>query len=573
MSYEQLAASVDALAATNAELVQSIYDGTQLTSGVFADVATGLANTTDGQYFSVVSAEDAEYLILYLNNAGVAVEKKVYPSATVVEDILSFIKESDQASVVSITDDLGFAWGAIKEEGFDLPGMEISPITEKVTRMSDPSGFIVWEDGPDSSSFGPAKFKYTADDGVWVLDELGFAWKDLLSKDSSGLTPTQYPSVIPYIANTICGVDGVDLKLYPYSMFAKRNDVEPIRVTIAAETNPVIVSSTEEVVFSPKELAGNSKIYARSLRAPADNHTFLNVTVKSAPNPPTVTPPVPKILLVGDSIGNHQGPLLINQFLTQWGYAPQFVGTYPSSIAESAPFNRLGAVCESRPSWSGAHFTYADPLKLPIVPGQEAAYLAMTKPNMTNHNPFIRAAVTDDPANFVKNGYIFDAAFYQSRFSLETPTIVINALNTNDFRDQTPETIYQAIYDADILMHTQFRAAWPDAKIIRCMPGAARASGVGARDRDGMWASFYVPAIRAMMDAKAFLNDPKITIASSWAFYSQEAGFVVETATTDSTTGAITGPLEDYLHPQGSTRRQYYQYLSGHVACAIVDLI
>src|SRR5690606_16996365 len=103
---------------------------------------------------------------------------------------------------------------------------------------------------------------------------------------------------------------------------------------------------------------------------------------------------------------------------------------------------------------------------------------------------------------------------YQSRFSLETPTIIINALNTNDFRDQTPETIYQTIYESDVLLHTRFAEAWPDAKIIRCMPGTARNSGSGTADRDAMWSSFYIPAIRAMMDARAFLNNPNITIAS-----------------------------------------------------------
>lgn len=54
---------------------------------VYATTAAGLAATTNGQYFSVPSADSAEYLILYLNNAGVAVEQKRYPSKEAIDAI------------------------------------------------------------------------------------------------------------------------------------------------------------------------------------------------------------------------------------------------------------------------------------------------------------------------------------------------------------------------------------------------------------------------------------------------------------------------------------------------------
>ena len=52
---------------------------------VYATKAAGLAATTSGKYFSVPSADSAEYLILYLNNAGTAVEQKRYPSASATQ--------------------------------------------------------------------------------------------------------------------------------------------------------------------------------------------------------------------------------------------------------------------------------------------------------------------------------------------------------------------------------------------------------------------------------------------------------------------------------------------------------
>lgn len=54
---------------------------------IYATTAAGIAATSNGQYFSVPSATATEYLILYLNNAGTAVEQKRYPSADVVKNL------------------------------------------------------------------------------------------------------------------------------------------------------------------------------------------------------------------------------------------------------------------------------------------------------------------------------------------------------------------------------------------------------------------------------------------------------------------------------------------------------
>lgn len=53
---------------------------------VYANVSAGLAGTTSGQYFSVLSGSVAEYVNLYLNSAGVAVLQKTYPSSQALDD-------------------------------------------------------------------------------------------------------------------------------------------------------------------------------------------------------------------------------------------------------------------------------------------------------------------------------------------------------------------------------------------------------------------------------------------------------------------------------------------------------
>ncbi|WP_413052051.1 hypothetical protein [Pseudomonas bubulae] len=65
-------------AAGRAELARDIA---QLSAGIFLNTTAGLAATASGRYFSVPSDISSEYLILYLNSSGVAVEKKRYPSA------------------------------------------------------------------------------------------------------------------------------------------------------------------------------------------------------------------------------------------------------------------------------------------------------------------------------------------------------------------------------------------------------------------------------------------------------------------------------------------------------------
>ena len=55
------------------------------TVNIYDDTAAGIAATVDGEYFSVPSAEDDEYLILYKNVATVATEQKRYPAKAAID--------------------------------------------------------------------------------------------------------------------------------------------------------------------------------------------------------------------------------------------------------------------------------------------------------------------------------------------------------------------------------------------------------------------------------------------------------------------------------------------------------
>lgn len=61
----------------------------QLSAGIYASTAAGLAATVSGKYFSVPTVDANDYLILYQNNAGTALEVKRYPSAAAVSGVTS----------------------------------------------------------------------------------------------------------------------------------------------------------------------------------------------------------------------------------------------------------------------------------------------------------------------------------------------------------------------------------------------------------------------------------------------------------------------------------------------------
>lgn len=63
---------------------EAARDAAIASADIYATTAAGIAATTTGKYFSVPSVDSNEYLILYLNSAGTAVEKKRYPSVAAV---------------------------------------------------------------------------------------------------------------------------------------------------------------------------------------------------------------------------------------------------------------------------------------------------------------------------------------------------------------------------------------------------------------------------------------------------------------------------------------------------------
>jgi hypothetical protein len=89
---------------------------------IYLTTAAGLAGTASGGYFSVLSAASDEYVILYLNNAGAAVEVKRYPAqafVSAVSQLLNNIAPSTQYQSLDLD------WPYVIEDaaGFPLLGV------------------------------------------------------------------------------------------------------------------------------------------------------------------------------------------------------------------------------------------------------------------------------------------------------------------------------------------------------------------------------------------------------------------------------------------------------------------
>ncbi|CAI8992878.1 SGNH/GDSL hydrolase family protein [Pseudomonas sp. IT-P218] len=548
-SRAELAANI---AAATANQKLSIPDGLAATSG------SGSTN----RFFSVPGTGNT-FSTQYRNDAGVAVEIGRVSSAEAVESVIKLINPVDGSVLYYFLDELGFAWGSVGSTGFDLPGMAAKQTVQEGTSMLDPDDFLIFDDGPDGSTYGAVSSRRTPGEEMVVTDELGFVWSDM--KNPAGTKVAPIPSTIPLIASPICGVQGENTSIYVRNILAKRSDTNLVRGTFASRSTPEIITSTDELRFKTEDIGAHAYLYLRSELTSA-SRTRLTLNCLTAPNPGIGSG---AILTLGDSIQNRQGGTQQKQFLEAWGYAPTFIGTIKGSSAIDDPDNATGELGEAREGWETGDFTYSVTDRVSMVaPGGEADYLNSPKLTKWQVNPFLRASTGGDDPSIVRNGRVFDPAFYQARFGLATPKIVNIALGTNNVRDRSTAEIYANAYSDLLLIVSQCKAAWPSAKIVMSCPSTPRDTA-----RDVLWETKYVPLLQAMLQVRNDVASTNVLVFPVWAHVTQEAGYTITSPVTDPLTGAVTGSLGDAIHPRESTRQQMQKAYAKFFACALANLI
>lgn len=538
---------------TNAKVLADL--STQMSGAIiYTTTALGVAGTPSQGYFSVLSSLSDEYVILYRNNAGVAVEVKRYPNDLALKNMQSLVRRSDQpADYFNITDEEGGARLSasserIKTEFFELRAGEAFGI------IDEEGGSPIYADS-ERALLGPLEVRYTDYPGVLVVNE----HMEVIPPPGYDATADVDPlgSTLLFSPN-IAVAEGSPSKIYPVSILSDR--LLENRVVSSIFSLSTIASEEGKSLTISDQYGPDAALTMRKVGS--DSRATLQLKVKVAPK--QVVPKPLKILFIADSIGNNQGAYFLKEYLESQGYAPTFIGTVKGS-ALNARYDTGGPLGEARSGWQMGDYVFSKADRaLVVAPGAELTYLAMQKSDQFTFNPFLRLAAEGDAPEVIRNGYVFDPAYYQTRFGLEAPDVVINALGTNDATSLPAEGFYQTCYDNDVLFNRQVSAAWPNAKIVRTVP----ATGLDPA-RNIVWTRMYTTLIRAFKDA-ALLNT-QVQVAPVWAMMNPNIGFPLP-ETQAAADGFVRGTWSDAVHPSAVSRREYYKAMAPFVAVAALNL-
>jgi lysophospholipase L1-like esterase len=367
-------------------------------------------------------------------------------------------------------------------------------------------------------------------------------------------TPAQMADPLLLIPSSYHLVQGRPLTLYKHGLSEtrERNPYEIEFVGANAGGDQAFIEYVQrQINLDGARLSGNGAVYGR---IGDDEDTIFKrpLTFYSSPAAKTGSP---KILTIGDSL-TYRGTLSrMAAKLTAAGVTPTYIGTVQDVG---------GVLGEGRPSWEFSDYTRRHLVvnsdgTAPSYPVDAAGgdgivttvaqYLALSESLGTSYaarwqyNPFIRPSVGGDPADFSKNGYIFDMRFYLDRFSLADPDIVLVALGTNDTAsnpghsgDATGTPLVNITEGLNI-MYTQIRAALPDAHVgivLNGFPGRA------------LWGKF-LPALKYILQTYGGREAENIWLLPVYSAQDTKTLYGITVSATDDL-GTQKGALLDWVH-------------------------
>lgn len=160
---------------TNAKVLADL--STQMSGAmIYTSSALGLVGTVSGGYFSVLSSLAEEYIILYRNNSGVAVEVKRYPSADFLASIKSLIDyvQDSGMNAVEFLDENRFMLAKIMSDGaLELVGAVLQSAGNGL-ELAGQDGFSSVRLGFDQSLINGMIVKSEDAEGLEFSDDYGF---------------------------------------------------------------------------------------------------------------------------------------------------------------------------------------------------------------------------------------------------------------------------------------------------------------------------------------------------------------------------------------------------------------
>lgn len=561
-----IAATARDEAQTLAATAEAARDGAIAGAELYPDEATGRAAVADEKTFNVQGTGAVAAYQYRRISSTTSTLLATFPAAAAVEDLQGLIAGTAPSEPIeAVTDDEGGIHRLHMPTMIEDSVHRVEELSGGAAILGEDGGIVLYQDD-ERTILGPLEVGHTDLPGVYVVDSDGGVHADLAGDSPAEAVAELSPLAGgAFFSGVLVGAHGVPISVHVPSLIAERLRGAEVVATLNSTAAPLAVSASDTLSALPESLGSSAQLVLRDRINPADR-MVRTLNVKTVPVPAVAPSPV-RVLYVGDSIGNRQGLQFLDTFLTGWGYTPQWVGTMRSASVAGNANDTTGPLGECREGWETGDYTFAVTDRALIVePGQEAAYLAMSKPDQWPHNPFLRAATGSDALEDARNGYVVDFAFYQSRFSLQPPDVVVWSLGTNDARDLSDAEIYSAISSNDALIYRRIKAAWPGAKIIRTLPGTSIDP-----TREALWTSKYVPMLRAMADAAAGVSG--LTVAPAWAMVNQEAAYSFA-ASPDPTTGFTSLPgWSDAIHPPGASRLALYQSLAPYIAAAGLNLI
>lgn len=393
-----------------------------------------------------------------------------------------------------------------------------------------PIEWVNWQDYPNINSRGtlPAKVaKLKA-----VVDSFASFTPDFILPDTLYLTAGKKATIRPVMGTTsrLSGARTYGLGSQPTGSYSAGNTSLATMLdestTSELIVDPAMIGTTAEIlIYDPSQVAPFAKTVA------------------------VVTAPVtrsgsPKVLIIADSLRQYcEVPNFLRDNLVAMGMTPTMIGTINAFSGLSA-----NALCEGRGGRRFSDYTYATTdMVAPVAVGGEAAYLALSDAQRQSYNPFLRAAVGGDPSNIVFNGYVFDLAFYLTRFSLATPTHIEIALGTNDMAS-SDGLASGWIDDGLRVLYGQCRAAAPNAFM------GITVQATGPSPTSGRWPrhkAILLTKVKQFVTAHA--SDAKLSLIPIYLYMSNVAGWARTVGTPDAN-GLASAPILDDIHFTGPHR-------------------
>jgi lysophospholipase L1-like esterase len=323
-------------------------------------------------------------------------------------------------------------------------------------------------------------------------------------------------------------VEGRSFTLYSGPLFAdrSRSDSYVFCFQSVGETEMVNSVFRESLKVRASELGSSARlIFKNSL---TDNDMVVTFPVVKSSASKTGSPVV---IQMGDSLTQGSQDEVAKRFDSTL-MTPQFIGSRRYATGGDVIMG------EGRGGWTAADFTYEDTRFPPLVAGEEAASLAS---GQYQKNPFVRLATEADDIEKVRNGYIFDFAYYLTRFEFATPDVITINLGTNDFFIYgISDGLISAINNIGLIVE-QIKLAAPSCKIGIGLPQSAHGTSHDTRYLNGYSALF-------LNIAENYKDDDSVYIINHHMLLSDQFIYPTSIISTDPQTGQTIEALSDGVH-------------------------